>query len=318
MIEATLGYLVGLIVGIIMGLLSGGGSLLLPAMLYLFNQNETIATANTTILVGITALFGLIPRLRQKMVDWPTVLALGIPVSAGMLVARRWVIENIPAVLNIVGLSVPKKIVVLIPFVIVLLLSYATMVGYIGKNFKPRAKMRDESPVTYYAMLIIIGFLIGVVPGIAGAGGGVLIVPLLVIMFGLPIKTVVGTSLAIVAMKSFVGFFGGDVFNLGSQIDWGFLAKFSILMIVGALLGSQLSNKVDSDKLKKIFAWFILSLAIIITVKEIQSAFFPRVKPAPTVTTPESQTPNSQSKQANYGHKYFQRLHSCINDSLPG
>lgn len=287
-----IGYLVGLLVGVIMGLLGGGGSLLLPVMLFKFHPATQIATAHTTILVGITALFGLIPRWRKKLVDWPSVLALGIPVSLGMLFARFWLIQIIPDTLTYIGsIPITKRMVVLFPFVIVLLLSYATMVGFVGKNFRPRENMRNDSPVFYYSLLVVLGFLIGAVPGIAGAGGGVLIVPLLVIMFGLPIKTVVGTSLAIVTMKSFVGF-TGDIYNLGPAIKYDFLATFSILMIVGALIGSQLSNKVDADKLKKMFAWFILSLAVFITAKEI----FTAVIGGPTVVAPtpvESEQPNT-------------------------
>ncbi|MFK7766352.1 MAG: sulfite exporter TauE/SafE family protein [Mariniblastus sp.] len=291
------GYLVGLFVGVVMGLLGGGGSLLLPAMLWVFLQDESVATAHTAFLVGVTALFGFIPRWRKKEVDWLTVLALGVPVSVGMLIARLWLIKWIQPVLFEIGsVEITKQMVILFPFVICLLLSFATMMGFAGKNVKPRENMRRDAPGTYYASLVFYGLLIGAVPGLAGAGGGVLIVPLLVVLFGLPMKTVVGTSLAIVTMKSFIGFFGGDVYNLGAQIQWAFLAQFSILMIAGALIGAALSNKIDPTKLKKIFAWFILSIAIFIVVKETSSAVNGKTKPVPT---------NLKAKQPNDGHKYF-------------
>jgi uncharacterized membrane protein YfcA len=270
MIETVLGYLIGLLVGIIMGLLGGGGSLLLPALMYFLHFELNFATAYTTILVGITALFGAMPRIRQKLIDGPTFLALGIPVSVGMLIVRVWLYEAIPDTLFSLGpLIVTKTMFVLTLFSSLLLLSFASLIGLIGKNFKPKENLRQERPVTYYATLTVCGLLIGILPGFTGAGGGVLIVPLLVILIGLPMQTVVGTSLSIVAMKSFVGFFGGDAIRLGAEVDYRFLAMYSVLMIVGVLIGSQMSRKVDGEKLKKIFAWFLLALAIYIILREV-------------------------------------------------
>jgi uncharacterized membrane protein YfcA len=270
MIETGLGYLIGLVVGIIMGMLGGGGSLLLPALLYLLHLDVKIATAYTTILVGVTALAGVSIRLRQGLIDWPTVWALGIPVSAGMLLVRLWLFHAIPDVLFEIGsLVVTKQMFVLTLFSMLLFLSFATMVGLIGKNVKSRSNMRQESPASYYTTLIVLGLLIGILPGFTGAGGGVLIVPLLVILFGLPIKTVVGTSLTIVAMKSFVGFIGGDMVMLGSAIEFGFLFQFSLLMILGVIVGTFLGRRIDANRLKQIFAWFLLGLGVFMIFNEV-------------------------------------------------
>ena len=212
--ETFLGYLVGLIVGLVLGMLGGGGSLLAVAMLYLLNKDENRGTAYITILVGITSLFGALPRLRQRLIDWPTVLALGVPVTAGMLLVRLWMFDVVPDEFSVGSLVISKRMFVLLIVAILMFLSSATMLGLIGKNIKSRADLRAESPFVYYLSLIVSGFAIGILPGFSGAGGGVLIVPLLVIFFGLEMQTVVGTSLAIIAMKSFVGFFCGDMVRL--------------------------------------------------------------------------------------------------------
>lgn len=270
MIETILGYLVGMIVGILLGMLGGGGSLLLPAMLYLLHLDLRFATAYTTILVGLTAVFGVLPRLRRNLIDWPTVIALGIPVSVGMLLVRLWLFDAIPERLFAIGsFAVTKKMFVLTIFVCLLFLSSATMSDFFKKNLRPNKRLRTERPVAYYILMIVSGLLIGIIPGFTGAGGGVLIVPLLVILFGLPMQTVVGTSLSVIAMKSFVGFFGGDAIRLGRDIDYGFLLGFSILMIVGVIIGSKWSRRIDAEKLKQIFAWFLLTLAIFIVVHEM-------------------------------------------------
>ena len=272
-----LGFLIGLAVGIILGLLGGGGSLLIVAIIYLMNKPLDPGTAYITLLVGISASVGLIPRFRQKLVDWPTVLALGIPVSLGMLLVRLWLFDVVPEELFRFGegpesFAITKRMFILLLVAMLLLFSFATMIGLIGKNFKSRANMRTDNPLKYYSLLTFFGMLIGVGPAFSGAGGGVLIVPLLVILFGTEMKTVVGTCLAIVAMKSFVGFFGGDVPRLAAnniQIEIGFLAIFAVVMVVGVTIGSKLSHRFDNAKLKKIFAWFLLCLAVFIIVNEV-------------------------------------------------
>ncbi|MDG1872811.1 MAG: TSUP family transporter [Mariniblastus sp.] len=261
-----LGYLVGLIVGVVLGLLGGGGSLLAVPMLLIFDKSAVTGSAYVTILVGVSALFALMPRIRMKLVDWPTVLALGIPVSISTLLTRVWLIHAIPDMIPVIGIS--KKSFVLLVIAVLLLLSWATMVGLIGKNIKSKANLKYENPLAYYLTLTFCGLLMGVGPALAGAGGGVLIVPLLVIFFGLPIKTVVGTTLAIVVCKSFFGFCG-DLIKLGLVLEYQFLFGFGAVMILGVLIGTVISNKVDGEKLKTLFGWFLLCMAIFITANEL-------------------------------------------------
>ena len=140
------GYLVGLLVGVLLGMLGGGGALLVPAMLYLLHLNESFATAYTTLLVGITALFGVFPRLGTGQIDWWTALALGVPVSVGMLLVRCWLFDVIPDVLFKVGsLDITKRSFVLAILSGILFLSFASMVGLIGKDLKPRTEMARKA-----------------------------------------------------------------------------------------------------------------------------------------------------------------------------
>ncbi len=270
MFTEILGYVIGFFVGVIMGMLGGGGSLLLPVMLYLLHKDVSLATAYTTILVGITAVFGAVPRWRRRQIDWPTTFALGVPVSMGMLLVRGWLFEAIPDELMTLGsITITRKMFVLTLFAGILLLSFAVMVGLIGRDLKPHTNMRQDRPVKFYLLLLVSGFLIGIIPGFTGAGGGVLIVPLLVILFGTPMKTVVGTSLTIIFAKSLIGFFLGDVLRIGSMIEWPFLAGFGLVMVLGVLAGTAIAHRIDGRLLKTGFAWFMLSLAIFIIIKEV-------------------------------------------------
>lgn len=113
--------------------------------------------------------------------------------------------------------------------------------------------------------VIILGMLVGVITGFVGAGGGFIIVPVLIFFLRLKFKKAIGTSLCIIAINSLVGFSG----NIGTQvIDWLFLLEISAMSIAGILIGSQLAIQVSSAKLKPAFGWFTLVVGIFVLVKE--------------------------------------------------
>jgi uncharacterized membrane protein YfcA len=70
----------------------------------------------------------------------------------------------------------------------------------------------------------------------------------------------------IISIKSLIGFLG-DIGNI--EIDWEFLLMFSILSIIGIIIGIYLSNFIDGKKIKKAFGWFVLVIAVYIIIKEI-------------------------------------------------
>jgi uncharacterized membrane protein YfcA len=83
-------------------------------------------------------------------------------------------------------------------------------------------------------------------------------------------KLAVGTSLFVIAAKSLIGFMGdlqGD-----QQIDWTLLSGFTLAAVAGIFAGIFLSKKIEGEKLKKAFGWFVLIMGIYIITKEL---FFP-------------------------------------------
>ena len=107
------------------------------------------------------------------------------------------------------------------------------------------------------------------VTGFLGAGGGFLLIPALVLVVKMPMKQAVGTSLLIIALNSLIGF-TGDIGHF--KIDWIFLTIITLVAIAGIFVGGFLAKKVEGDKLKKAFGWFVLVMGIYILAKEI---FFP-------------------------------------------
>ena len=110
------------------------------------------------------------------------------------------------------------------------------------------------------------GSVVGILTGLVGAGGGFMIIPALVNLLKTPMKVAIGTSLVIIALNSLIGFFS-SVKNV--EIDWKLLSTISSIAIIGIIIGTQLSKKIDGKKLKPVFGWFILVMGIYIIIKEL-------------------------------------------------
>lgn len=125
----------------------------------------------------------------------------------------------------------------------------------------------DENPKKLNYLYIIPAITaVAVFMGIVGAGGGFLIIPMLVFFGGLSMKKAVGTSLFIIAINSLTGF-AGDIQH--TDIDWPFLLSFTVISVFGIFAGSYLQKHVNECQLKRAFGWFILLMAGFILSKEI-------------------------------------------------
>jgi len=110
------------------------------------------------------------------------------------------------------------------------------------------------------------GVGVGVLTGLVGVGGGFLIVPALVLLSGIPMKTAVGTSLVIVAAKSYAGFIG---YVGGVPIDWHVMGSFTAVTVLGSFIGARFSGQLSQATLKKAFAWFLVVVATYILFKSV-------------------------------------------------
>ena len=86
-----------------------------------------------------------------------------------------------------------------------------------------------------------------------------MIVPALVLLSGIPMKTAIGTSLAIVAANASTGFAG----YLGVvPVDWIMTASFTAVTVVGSFAGTRLAHRVSQETLKRSFGVFLIFVAI--------------------------------------------------------
>ena len=101
-------------------------------------------------------------------------------------------------------------------------------------------------------LLIIVGLAAGVLSGMVGVGGGIIVVPALVIFLGFSQHQAQGTSLGLLLLP--VGILAVMNYYNKGYIDIKVVAIMSIAFILGGWLGSKLSLSLPQDTVKKIFA----------------------------------------------------------------
>jgi hypothetical protein len=261
---SVFGYLASLIIGISLGLIGGGGSILtVPVLVYLFGVDPVLATAYSLFIVGTTSLAGAYPKYKQGLVNIKTALIFGAPSIAAVYATRKFIVPLIPEnVFEVGSFTITKPILLMLLFAILMVFASVSMI----REKKNGNGDNEEEQRFNYPLILAEGALVGMLTGLVGAGGGFLIIPALVLLSKLPMKQAVGTSLLIIAAKSLIGFTG----DLGHyQMDWTLLLVVTALAIAGIFIGNSLSKKIDGDKLKKGFGWFVLVMGIYIIAKEL-------------------------------------------------
>lgn len=243
----VLGFVSSICIGISLGLIGGGGSMLtMPVLVYLFGISPLQSSSYSLFVVGITSMVGAVQYLRSGQVDYQTGFVFVVPSMLAVYLSRIYLAEVVPASF------------IMLLFAAFMLLSSYSMI---------RDKQFDStSSRSNLLQMAIWGTVIGALTGLVGAGGGFLIIPTLVLLARLSMKTAVGTSLFIIAIKSLIGF-AGDYPQL--DVNWYFLLPFTLLAIVGIGVGTHLSPHISNTNLKKTFGWVMLAIGFGIFYKEL-------------------------------------------------
>lgn len=260
--EQIIGYVASILIGIALGLIGGGGSILtVPVLVYLFAVDAVTATAYSLFIVGITSFVGSITYFKNNLVNIKTAIIFGTPSIFAVYITRAFIVPAIPKTIFVVNeLVITKSLVMMLLFAVLMIAASISMI----KKTKTTATTIKAQQFNY-PIIFLEGLVVGVLTGFVGAGGGFLIIPALVLLSKLPMKEAVGTSLVIIAAKSLIGFLGEK--NL-QQLNWQLLLSIALFAIIGIFIGTILSKKVDGNKLKPAFGWFVLVMGVYVILKE--------------------------------------------------
>lgn len=173
--------LLGLAVGVSSGLFGiGGGIIILPAMVYLLGYSTRIAAGTSLFAVVLPSLTGVLSYAIEGNVN----LLMAVLLAAGSIVGApigSWL------------LTVLSQRVVRWGFIVFMLLVIASLFIVV-----PARDAVVEIDWSLGAGLVVLGLFTGVMSGLLGIGGGVVVVPLLVVLFGASDLMAKGTSLLMV------------------------------------------------------------------------------------------------------------------------
>ena len=236
----------GSLVGFALGLLGGGGSILaVPLLVYVVGMKDThLAIGTSALAVAANAFANLIAHGRAGNVKWPCAVVFAISGVAGAAAgaALGKAVEG-QKLLFLFGL-------VMVAVALAMLRPKAAASGDPGVRINPGIAVR----------LIGIGFVVGLLSGFFGIGGGFLIVPAIMLGSGMVMLNAVGSSL--VSVGAF-GLTTAISYALAGLVDWRVAGFFIAGGILGGFAGTTLAGRLAKERalLTRIFALAVLAVA---------------------------------------------------------
>ncbi len=237
-----------ILIGISLGLTGAGGSVItLPVLVYLAGIRPAEAIGMSLFVVSATAGVGAFQRVKAGEFHTPAGIIFASAGAVGAIGGSR------------LTSLVPEAVLMLLFAVLMILVAIIMLTGERGEvvgqvNCKP-------------GHCLAAGTGVGVLTGFIGVGGGFLLMPALMHFAKLPLRIATGTSLAIVALNSFVGFLS----HLGDAPPrWGLSFLFAGIAVVGVIAGGAFASRLPVARLRLIFALVVLATGILVLG---QSAF---------------------------------------------
>ena len=245
--QIVLGIVIGVVAGVLSGLFGvGGGIITTPAIQELLGGSPYIAVGTPLPVAIPTALVGGYTYARAHEVSWRAVRFAAIPGIVGAA-AGAWLTSLID----------PHW----------LLLVTAVLIGWqavrIGRSARYRIRERGTTPGWQYALL---GGFTGLVSGLLGVGGGIVFVPCVTTMLGMPLKRALGTSLVLIAV---IAIPGTIVHAALGHIDWEIAFVLVLGVIPGARIGASIALGTRERTLRLLVGSFLFLVAAVYGVAEV-------------------------------------------------
>jgi uncharacterized membrane protein YfcA len=225
---------VGLLAGFLAGLFGvGGGILIVPALVLILHMGQRLAHGTSLAAIVPIAAAGVIGFAVEGAVDWPVAGILVVGAALGALVGTR--------LLHVLSSRV-------LGFIFVGCLLVTTLRLVFDQS---EATGRGDLTVGSAAGLVAIGVVSGVLAGLLGVGGGIIMVPAMVLLYSIPAAVAKGTSLAVIIPTATVG----TVRNVQAHnVDLNTAAVVGLSGVVSSFAASKLSIGLDERLSNLLFA----------------------------------------------------------------
>ncbi len=251
----------GLAIGAGAGLLSGlfgigGGIVIVPALLTVLGMERRLAHGTSLAATVPVAVASLLTYSVGGHVDWAVAACLAAGAIVGAVVGTQ--------LLQII----PKKPLTII-FIVVILLTAVRLV--MSSDVLGREVLSFGGGIA----LIVIGFVTGTLSGLLGIGGGVVMVPAMVVLFSMPPVLAKGTSVAVIVPSAIVGTLRNRAHD---NVDLRVGATIGVAGVASAVLGSVIATSLSDSFSNAMFA----ALLVIVAVVQGRTLRQPPPPPEPT------------------------------------
>ncbi|MEK7293006.1 MAG: sulfite exporter TauE/SafE family protein [Actinomycetota bacterium] len=242
-------------VGVAAGFLSGvfgvgGGILVAPSLIIIAHMDQRKAHGTSLAAILPISLASLITYWGHQHVDWPVAAWLACGAIAGSIIGTRL-------------LAVVSK------RTLALIFSSVLMVSAVRLFIATQGDGRNDLTVTMSLALITIGLVTGAIAGLLGVGGGVVMVPAMVVLFGLPSVIAKGTSIAVIVPTSIMG----TIHNRSMKnVDLPAAMIVGCAGIVSAVAGGFISVLLSDTWSNILFAILLVVIAIRIIVQQLRTS----------------------------------------------
>ena len=255
MIESIFIYLTFFISAGISSMIGVGGGVLYVPILLAFGFPFYQAAAISIFIIMSLSISSSLVYYRVQLIDWKLAL----------------LIEPLTAIMSLIGgyySSSLRMKELQILFILVLIVSGYFMIKSIKEiqdkfiNEKKWGYWLRKFGEEEYSVNLLIGLpltaLAGLMAGLLGIGGGIIKVPLMALLLGVPMKIAVGTSCFMVGITALFGFWGHF---FAGHFELKMALILALVVFAGAQAGSRISIKVDKILLKKIYAIFLFLIS---------------------------------------------------------
>ena len=233
--------LVGVLAGFLAGLFGvGGGILIVPGLVLAAGMDQRLAHGTSLAAVLPISIASLITYATHDNVDWPVAVWLSIGAIAGAVVGTK--------LLHVL----PHRTLGLL-FVSILLLSAVRL--FIAADADGRSSLTIAGGVA----LVAIGLVTGILAGLLGVGGGIVMVPAMILLFGIPPAVAKGTSVAVIIPTAVMGTWRN---RTKGNADLRAAGIIGVAGIVTAAIGATVADRMSDDVSNVLFAILLVVVAL--------------------------------------------------------
>ncbi len=231
---------VGLAAGFLSGVFGvGGGILIAPGLVFLAKMDHRRAYGTSLAAVLPIALSSMVTYWAHDHIDWPVALCIAVGAIVGAVIGTHF--------LNVISQSA-----LAIGFSAILILSAVRLF------FEGQGEGRSVLSFWGIVLLVVIGLVSGILAGLLGVGGGIIMVPAMLVFFSIPAVFAKGTSLAVIVPTALMG----TIRNRSNKnVDIPAALIIGVSGIVAAVVGAWFSTRLSDTASNVLFACLMLAVA---------------------------------------------------------